>query len=180
MEVAVVYTPAARDAAGGTAAMEAEIDLRIAETNRAYEASGVRHRVALAARSEVSYAETGSGFIDLDRLENPSDGHMDEVHALRERVEADLVHLIVGESDVGGIALLGGDFGLSVQAERQPGLRARAGTQHGAPARPLPGAPLPGRRGAASGVRLREPARFRAGGGGVELLGHDHGLPHPV
>ena len=113
IDVAVVYTPAARDAAGGTAAIDAEIDLRIAETNRAYDASGVHHRVALADRSEVSYTETGSGFIDLDQLVHPSDGHMDEVHALRDRVGADLVHLIVGESDVGGIALLAGDFSLS-------------------------------------------------------------------
>ena len=115
IDVAVVYTPAAREAAGGTAAIEAAIDLRMAETNRAYEASGVSHRVALADRSEVSYAETGSGFVDIDRLANPSDGHMDGVHGLRDRVGADLVHLLVGESDVGGIALLGGDFGLSVE-----------------------------------------------------------------
>ena len=47
IDVAVVYTPAARDAAGGVAAIEAEIDLLIAETNQAYETSGVNHRVTL-------------------------------------------------------------------------------------------------------------------------------------
>ena len=40
IDVAVVYTPAARDAAGGVAAIEAEIDLMVAETNQAYETSG--------------------------------------------------------------------------------------------------------------------------------------------
>ena len=116
VDVAVVHTPAAREAAGGRAAIEAQIDLWIAETNQAYGASGVHQRVALVDRSEVSYAETGVGLFDLDHLANPSDGQMDEVHILRDRVGADLVHLIVGESSVGGIAFLGGDFSLSVQA----------------------------------------------------------------
>ena len=88
----------------------------IAETNQAYEASGVRHRLALVERSEVAYTETGDSDVDLDRLGDPSDGHLDEVHALRDRVGADLVHLIVGgELDVCGIAYLAGPFGLTRQ-----------------------------------------------------------------
>ena len=43
IDVAVVYTPAARRAAGGTAAIEAVIDLMIAETNQAYAEGGVDH-----------------------------------------------------------------------------------------------------------------------------------------
>ena len=66
IDVAVVYTPAAREAAGGAAAIESVIDLLIAETNQAYAESGVRHRMALAARSEVPYKETGDSFIDLE------------------------------------------------------------------------------------------------------------------
>ena len=115
IDVAVVYTPGAREAAGGTAAIEAVIDLMVAETNRSYAASEVHHRLALVERSEVQYVETGDSGVDLRRLSDPSDGHMDEVHALRDQVGADLVHLIVGESDVGGKAHLGGAFGLSVQ-----------------------------------------------------------------
>ena len=42
IDIAVVYTPTAREAAGGAAAVEAAIDLMIAETNQAYEDSGVR------------------------------------------------------------------------------------------------------------------------------------------
>ena len=115
IDVAVVYTPAARKAAGGTAAIEAEIDLMIAETNQAYTASGVRHNMALVARSEVPYAETGDSSTDLDRLRDPSDGYMDEVHALREESQADLVHLLFDEGDVGGIAYIGSPYGLSCQ-----------------------------------------------------------------
>ena len=113
IDVAVVYTPAAREAAGGVAEIEAVIDLMIAETNQAYEASGVHHRVALVARSEVpSYTETGDSLLDLRRLADPSDGHMDEVHVLRDR-GADLVHLIVDESDVCGRARIVGAFGVT-------------------------------------------------------------------
>ena len=119
IDVAVVYTPGARVAAGGAAAIEAEIDLMIAETNEAYAASGVRQRLALVARSEVPYTET-SGGRDLTRLNHPSDGHLDEAHALRDGTGADLVHLIVGESggsfyNVCGIADLPGPFGITLR-----------------------------------------------------------------
>ena len=113
IDVAIVYTPAAREAAGGTAAIEAVIDLMIAETNEAYAASAVRHRVALVARSEVAYDETGDSALDLGRLENPSDGHLDGVHAIRDRTGADLVHLIFDEGDVSGLATQDGPFGLT-------------------------------------------------------------------
>ena len=116
VDVAVVYTPSARRTAGGTAAIEAVIDLMIAETNQAYEVSGVSHRIALRHRSAVSYTEAGDwNELDFDRLEDPGDGHMDEVHALRDRVGADLVHLIVDadQSNLGGIANIGGPFGLT-------------------------------------------------------------------
>ena len=118
IDVAVVYTPAAREAAGGAAAIAAVIDLMVAEANQAYAARGVNHRLALVERSEVAYTETGTSGLDMDRLADPADGHMDEVHALRDRVGADLVHLIVDadKANVGGIAKLPGAFGLTVHS----------------------------------------------------------------
>ena len=114
IDVAVLYTPAAREAAGGATGIGAVVDLMIAETNQAYEASGVHPRLALVERSEVAYTETGDSLVDLDRLRDPSDGHLDEVHALRDQVGADLVHLIVGgELDVCGRAYISGPFGLT-------------------------------------------------------------------
>ena len=116
VDVAVVYTRSARDAAGGVAAIEAEIDLMVAETNQAYAASGVHHRVTLVDRSEVSYAETADSELDLRRLLDPADRHLDEVHTLRDEVGADIVHLIVGEADdICGRAYIPGVFGLTVQ-----------------------------------------------------------------
>ena len=114
VDTAVFYTPAAREAAGGADAIEAVIDLMVAETNQAYDASGVRLRIALVARDEVDYVETGKGGDDLSRFADPSDGQMDGIHVVRDRAGADLAHLLVGESNVGGIAFFGGAFGLSI------------------------------------------------------------------
>ena len=95
--------PASWSAAG--AAIEALIDLWIADANVAYDASGVQQRLALVAREEVDYVESGDDRVDMRRLVDLSDGHMDEVHRLRDRAGADLVHLLMGESgDVGGRA----------------------------------------------------------------------------
>ena len=118
IDVAVVHTPAARDATGGAAEIAALIDLWVAETNQAFATSAVRHRMELVGRSEVPYVESGSYSIDLSRLEDPSDGHMDEAHALRDRVGADLVHLIVDGDQIAvrGIARISGAFGLTAHA----------------------------------------------------------------
>ena len=113
IDVAVFHTPAARVAAGGPDEIDAVVELYVAETNQAFEESGVRTRVALAAREEVDYAETGEYDEDIDRLRNPSDGHLDSVHAVRDRSGADLAHLIVAELDVCGVAELGGPFGIT-------------------------------------------------------------------
>ena len=115
IDVAVVYTPAAREEAGGTAAIEAVIDLMVAETNQAYADSGVRHRLALVARSEVEYTEVGD-HRDTNRLADPSDGYMDDVHPMRDRTGADLVHLVFQYQDLdGGNAQRPGAFGITCQ-----------------------------------------------------------------
>ena len=119
IDVMVVYTPQARTAEGGRAAMEALIDLFVAETNQAYANSEVTHRIRLVHREEVDYIEKDSG--DLFRLANDSDGYMDSVHVLRDQYAADLVHLITstGYGVYCGIANLGpresAVFGITVR-----------------------------------------------------------------
>ncbi len=93
-DVMVVYTPSSRLAVGGTAAIEALIDSYITYTNTAYEQSGVLHRFRLVHRQEVQYVESGNSITDLNRLRDPVDGFMDEVHPLRDAWGADLVSLI--------------------------------------------------------------------------------------
>ena len=112
VDVAVVYAPAARRAAGGPAAIEASIDLGVAEINQALAASGVDHRLRLVDRFEVAYDETGDALLDFWRIVSPSDGQLDELHALRDRVGADLVNLVVGESH--GCGATGFDYAFSV------------------------------------------------------------------
>ncbi len=116
IDVAVVHTPAAREAMGGADATAAAVDLMVAEANQAYAAGGLRQRLVLVGRTEVQYDETGDSSLDLGRLADSSDGHMDEAHVLRGQVGADLVHLIVDadKADVGGIAFLNGAFSLAV------------------------------------------------------------------
>ena len=114
IDVAVFYTPAARRLAGGSAEIEAEIDLMVAETNQAYEDGGVDQRIVLTVKEEVRYEEEhASGFWALGRLADGGDGYMDEVHAIRDRAGADLVHLIAEVTDVGGIAFIAGAFGIT-------------------------------------------------------------------
>ena len=104
IDVLVVYTPAARDAAGGRDAIEALVDLFVAETNQAYADSGVIQRINLARTAqEADYVERPPGSDEeseiMRHLLDPSDGYLDEVHPLRDRLAADLVQLIA--SDVG-------------------------------------------------------------------------------
>jgi Metallo-peptidase family M12B Reprolysin-like len=105
-DVMVIYTPAARAAAGGTMAMNALINLAIVETNTAYARSGVFPRLRLVHAEEVAYTESGNFSTDLDRLRNPSDGFMDNVHALRNAHGADLVSFIIEGTSLCGIAYL--------------------------------------------------------------------------
>ena len=112
IDVAVFYTPDAARGAGG--AIEAKIDLWIAETNRVFEASGVRYRIALVVREAVDYEETGEYDNYMKHFIDPSDGYMDDIHIVRDRVGADLAHLIIREVDWWcGQAGLGGPFGIT-------------------------------------------------------------------
>jgi plastocyanin len=110
IDVLVVYTPAARVGAGGTAAIEALIDLAIANTNTSYTNSNVIQRVQLVNKSEIAYVEAGgtpADFnTDLNRLTGTADGFMDNVHALRNAFRADLVALVIDNVSSCGLAWL--------------------------------------------------------------------------
>jgi hypothetical protein len=106
VDLLVVYTPAARAAAGGTAGMEAIVDLAVLETNSSYANSGVHHRLRLVHAQEIPYTEA-SIETDLTRLAGTADGYMDEVHGLRDAHGADLVALLrEGTEAACGVAYL--------------------------------------------------------------------------
>ena len=106
IDVLVVYTALARTAAGGTAAIEAEIDLAIANSNSAYNNSLIGTQLNLVYAQEIAYDEVGTYGDHLDRLTNPADGSMDAVHTLRDQFGADMVALLVDDNEFCGIAWL--------------------------------------------------------------------------
>jgi hypothetical protein len=91
----VVYTSTAKDNEGGQAAMEALITLGVDSANQAYSNSQIAMQLRLVHTAEVAYTESGAINTDLTRLQNTTDGIMDQVHQLRDQHKADLVALIV-------------------------------------------------------------------------------------
>lgn len=120
IDVLVVYTAAARIGAGGSDAMEADIQLAIAQSNQSYENSGIDQRLRLVHSAEVAYEESGANRTDRDRLRAPSDGNLDDVHALRDRHGADVVVLLAETGDLCGVTYVmssvGNDFEASAFA----------------------------------------------------------------
>jgi peptidyl-Asp metalloendopeptidase len=110
IDVMVIYTPAARIAAGGTNAIQALITLAFTESNTAYQQSLINPRIRLVYQQEIAYTESGSFSTDLSRVTNPSDGYMDEVLGLRNTYGADLVSLWIDNSASCGIGWLMGSL----------------------------------------------------------------------
>ena len=104
IDVLVVYKPQGRQLIGGHRAMLAEIDLMVAWTNEAYAASEVVHRIRLVGAVEVDDPQAdGPG--NLGPLVAKGDGRMDEVHALRDGLAADVVVLMTGSGGSTSTAL---------------------------------------------------------------------------
>lgn len=106
IDLLVVYTPTVKSEAGGSSGIANLIDTAIAETNSAYQKSGVAQRVRLVHSAEtVNWIENGvsvnadsAGFTFTDALgmvRSRTDGKMDQVHGLRDTYGADAVVLLV-------------------------------------------------------------------------------------
>lgn len=106
VDVMVVYTLDAVKAAGGLTAINNLIDLAELETNQGYKNSGVSGQIHIVHRQQVDYLESGDADIDLERLRNPSDGYLDNIHALRKQYSADAVSLWVNAFEPCGMGYL--------------------------------------------------------------------------
>ncbi len=104
IDVAVSYTPSARDALRGTEATKAQIDLLIQEANQAYADSGVHQSLSLVAAREAKLLQSILA-THVRRFMNPDDGYIDEVHAVRDEVGADICVLLVGKTPTGSTAV---------------------------------------------------------------------------
>ena len=97
IRVLMLYTAAKQAEQGGPAGMTALIDLFIESANEAFELGGIHPRLVLAHAAMVDYvAEVTT--TDLYYLRHRNDGHMDEIHELRNKYAADLVHLITNST----------------------------------------------------------------------------------
>ena len=106
IDLLVLYTPIARAAAGGTDAIEAEIELSVAAANNAYANSQITTQVNVVHDAEIDYNESGDYVGHLVRLTNPNDGFLDSAHQLRAQYGADMVALLVNDGEFCGIAWL--------------------------------------------------------------------------
>ncbi|GHT53790.1 hypothetical protein FACS189446_2070 [Bacteroidia bacterium] len=103
INVLVVYTLNAKTYAdnnlGGIANA---INQAMQKSNQAAANSETGITFNLAYSYQTNYTEANSDD-DLSRLQNPSDGYMDEVHTLRKQYNADLVQLIPSVTFTGGL-----------------------------------------------------------------------------
>lgn len=105
LDVLIVYTPAARNAMGGTNGITSLANSAVAAANNAYNNSDIPTRINLVHIAQVDYTESSFG-TDLSRLRSTSDGNMDEVHDLRNQYNADFVAMLSAGSGSCGIAYL--------------------------------------------------------------------------
>ena len=104
IDMLVLYTPAAKNAAVDENNIKAMITDAVLEANTALTDSQITPRVTLLDALEIAYAEFGDFDTDLLRLQNPSDGFMDEAITLRNKYGADVVTLVIEGSQYCGVA----------------------------------------------------------------------------
>jgi hypothetical protein len=102
INVLVVYTASAASASGNIAS---RIQLAVDETNQSYANSGISINMVRVHTAQVTYSESGRSFSQhVSALRSSTDGVMDNVHTLRNTYGADVVMLVVNDSEACGIA----------------------------------------------------------------------------
>ncbi len=102
VNVMVVYTASAATAAGN---ITAKIQLAVDETNQSYVNSGVNINMVRVHTAQVTYSEAARSFSQhTTALRSSTDGLMDNVHTLRNTYGADMVLLVVNDTEACGQA----------------------------------------------------------------------------
>ena len=115
VDVLVAYTSSVGDAYGGEHGVRALTALAASEGNAALENSGIYVTLSVVGLHQTEFNEIQYSFADAVRsLKNPSDGRMDEIHALRDAVGADVVVVLINSKKSCGIAYTLGSY--SVEA----------------------------------------------------------------
>jgi hypothetical protein len=102
IDVLVAYTPSAVAQVPDMAAL---VQLAIDEANQSYVNSQINLRLRLVHTYQVTYSESGKSYDTIVAdLAGKTDGSMDEIHQRRDQFGADLVALIVNQTDYCGMA----------------------------------------------------------------------------
>ncbi|HSJ05775.1 MAG TPA: M12 family metallo-peptidase, partial [Longimicrobiales bacterium] len=102
INVMVVYTAAAANATSNIGSL---IQLAVDETNQSYVNSGVNINMVRVHTAQVTYNESNRSFSQhVTALRSTTDGIMDNVHTLRNTYAADVVVLVVNDSEACGMA----------------------------------------------------------------------------
>lgn len=104
LDVLMVYTTLARQAAGGVNAIRAQANLSINNMNLAMANTEIGVNSRIVRYLEVNYNESGNFNTHLNRLTDPDDGIMDNVHTVRDDSGADFVVLLIADDSSGGLA----------------------------------------------------------------------------
>lgn len=103
IDLLIAYTPATVTRYGQSG-IEARILQAVTDANTAFVNSGINARFNLVHLTEVPFEESGIMSATLAALQRPSDGQLDEVHALRDAHGADLVALVTEDTSSCGMA----------------------------------------------------------------------------
>ncbi|MCZ6894905.1 MAG: M12 family metallo-peptidase, partial [Gammaproteobacteria bacterium] len=105
-ELLVAYSPEVTARYGGVAATETAIANHVAAVNQTYVNSQVDIQLNLVGTIELSQSQSGNMSTTLSRLRSTTDGFYDEVHPLRDQLQADLVAMLTTETTYCGMAYL--------------------------------------------------------------------------
>lgn len=101
LRVLVLYTTAAKNAYNGN--IENHVRLAIDEMNQSFVNSDVNFQVELVYQEETGYQER-NWKDDIQDFQANGDGHLDNVHSLREKYSADVCVLIMNDGSLCGVA----------------------------------------------------------------------------
>ncbi len=104
IDLMVIYPTIVRKTIGSEGETLSEIKNAVAGANLCFRNSEVPLQIRLVHTYETDYSPTGILVDDLNKTTLKDDGVMDEIHTLRDQYGADIVTLLVEDSDMGGLA----------------------------------------------------------------------------
>lgn len=104
--IRVLVVASAQAAAQNGGSAQAIAEQAVAETNTGYANSNIPITMELAGYRNSGYSETGNFSTDLDRFRGTNDGYLDDMHAVRDQVGADVNVLLTTGTAYCGIGYL--------------------------------------------------------------------------